>query len=109
LLDAYAANRRRFHLVKLLTPLLLGLPPTAGRAAGPAEGTLGAAATTSAATPTRWWPAGPTATWSAGTSSATPGGCAAATRAWPAGRAAQLTSILLGHHRGVRSWHARNP
>ena len=49
-LDPDATDRRRLHLVELLTPLLLGLATAPGRTTGAAEGTLGAAAATTATT-----------------------------------------------------------
>src|SRR6478735_761719 len=60
LLDAYATNRWRLHLVELLTPLLLRLTATSGRATGTTESTLGTATTTPTATATRWRTARPT-------------------------------------------------
>jgi hypothetical protein len=47
--DLHAADRRRLHVVKLLAPLLLRLAAARRTPAGPAEGTLGTAAATTAA------------------------------------------------------------
>ena len=47
--NLHAADRRRLHVVKLLTPLLLRLAAARRTPAGPAEGTLGTAAATAAA------------------------------------------------------------
>ena len=41
-LSPYTADRRRFHLIELLTTLLLGLAAAASRTPGPAERALGA-------------------------------------------------------------------
>jgi hypothetical protein len=112
LLDAYATDRWRLHLIKLLTTLLLRFASTSGRTTGPTEGTLGATTTASAATPTRWWTARPTArtptTRCSGASATTAGRGAATACTWAGRSAAQLTRALLGHHRGVRSRHARD-
>src|SRR6478735_6571160 len=95
LLDAYATNRWRLHLVELLTPLLLRLTATSGRATGTTESTLGATTTTPAAAATWWWTARPAArpatTRCAGAGATTAGRGAATTCTWAGGSAAQLT------------------
>src|SRR5271169_4042893 len=74
--DLDAADRRRLHVVELLTPLLLGLPAPGRTPAGTTEGTLGTAAAATAAARTRRPAAGPGARRSARTT-----GCAATARA----------------------------
>ena len=113
-LDPDAADRRRLHLVELLTALLLGLAATTGRTTGPAEGTLRATATTAAAaTAGRRTARRTTGTAATGrTASGAPAG-APGPRAHPDGHAdrdhgaTELAGGLPGHHRRVGPGHAR--
>ena len=110
---AYAADLGRLHLVELLTTLLLGLAPPAGRATGAPEGTLGAAATAATtATAGRRTTGATTGTAAPGraTGTGTPatGRGSTATTSAGTGGSAELAGALLGHHRRVRAGHAGN-
>ena len=91
LADADAADRRRLHLLELLTTRALRLATTTRRATGTTERTLGAAATTGTTT-TRT--TGTTATGGRATEATTGGTTEAAT----AGSATTSRGTAAGHH-----------
>ena len=109
LTDAYATDRWRLHLVKLLATLLLRLATTVSGTAS-SEGALRSAAATTttrrthASRTAHRWPTEAAAARPTGTRTSAASATTAATG--PRARLAELARLMLRHHRGVGARHA---